>query len=89
MAPHAKRKNRSWFTVVGFYRDNNQVWVEHAWAFDPQDASYSAIKAIHDKTDGASDPAVVEVFKGQQRGLLQTENIMVLAQGEPFLQELS
>jgi len=88
MAPHAKRKNRSWFTVVGFYRDNNQVWVEHSWAFDPQDASYSAVKALYEKAE-SSDPAVVDVFKGKQKGLLQTENIMVFAQGEPSLQEMS
>jgi len=55
----------------------------------PEDASYKAVKVICDKTDGASDPAVVEVFRGKHKGMLSTENIMVLAQGEPALEELS
>ena len=84
-----KRVVKKWFTVVGFYRDNNQVWVEHARAFSPEAAAYTAVKAVYVKTDGASDPAVVDVFKGKQRGMLGTENIMVLAQGEPLLEEVS
>ena len=83
----AKKKVKSWYTVVGFYRDNNQVWAEHARAYCPRDAAYSALKAITEKC-GSGEPAIVDVFPGQLKSMLGNENICVLGQGELSLQEL-
>lgn len=64
-----KKKIRSWYTVVGFYRDNNQVWAEHARAYCPRDAAYNALKIICGKC-GSGEPAVVDVFPGQLQSAL-------------------
>jgi pseudouridine-5'-phosphate glycosidase len=80
-----KKDNRKWFTVIGVYRDNDQVWIEHVRAEGPQNAAVSALVKIADREEG-SDPAVVDVIKGRHRGQLNTENVVILADGE--LQEL-
>ena len=76
----AKKDNRKWFTVIGIYRDNNQVWIEHVRAVGPQNAAVSGLVRITDRDDGSA-PAVVDVICGKHRGQLDTENIVILAGG--------
>ena len=53
------------YTVVGYYTDNNQPWVRHVKASSPLEA---AIKAVN-----GSSKIVVEVFEGRQYGILQSD----------------
>ena len=52
------------YTVVGFYPDNDQVFVEHARADNPKTAIQKATASL------CSKPVIVDVFKGFHKGLL-------------------
>lgn len=52
------------YTVVGFYPDNDQVFVEHTKAKNPKAALINATKNLCTK------PVIVDVFNGHHKGLL-------------------
>ncbi len=63
------------YTIVGFYRDNDQPWVEHAEAGNANDAVKAAVfaKADGDESYGADDITIVEAFDGHLQGTLCNE----------------
>jgi hypothetical protein len=52
------------YTVVGFYADNDQVFVEHTKANSPETAVLFATANL------SSKPVIVDVFNGHLKGLL-------------------
>jgi hypothetical protein len=64
------------FTVIGFYRDNNQPWMEHIIAPDPQCAAGKALVKL-----SSGDPVVVEAIAGHHKGTLCNETLMALQKG--------
>ena len=67
------------YTVVGFYEDNGQIWVEHVQGQDINEAVAKAVKKLEkstlDETDIAIDSKtfrqsvnIVEVFCGTHKG---------------------
>jgi hypothetical protein len=57
-----------YYTVVGYYTDNNQPLVEHVHSASPRQA---AIKALAGK-----EALAVEVFKGKHKGCLANEEVL-------------
>jgi hypothetical protein len=93
-----KSKNRDKeYTVIGFYRDNNQPWMEHVrGATSPRDAAIMALDEVFLRVLGrealsggiissgdpcVSDPCVVEVIKGKVKGILGNEKLVDLTDG--------
>jgi len=68
------------FTVVGFYENDSQVWVEHVIALNAEKAVAVAVHQIADRNgipkenflDYAQGICVVEVFAGLHSGLLES-----------------
>lgn len=65
-----KSSPRKW-TVVGFYTDNNQPWVEWTTAKTPEAAAAVAARARY-----PNDVAVLEVFAGHRKGRLNNEEVL-------------
>lgn len=67
------------YTVVGYYEDTGEVWVEHVEAETPYDAFQVAsrsIMAFHDLNTMALDNiAVVEAFLGHHKGQIDGDNV--------------
>jgi hypothetical protein len=66
----SKNKNRRYWTVIGVYKDNNQVWMEHSFSFSPSDAAKDALAKMA-KLAGSGDPVVADVIKGKHFGTLK------------------
>ena len=74
------------YTVVGYYEDNGQPWVEHAEAEDWCGAVVETVKSL-EKTDPPSQPysfdrsniTIVEVFEGAHMGLAEHESVCCAA----------
>ena len=65
------------FTVVGFYTDNHQPWIELVEAKDPQEAAKNAVHSLAALND--MDPAsisVIDVFEGKHSGVLNNETVL-------------
>ena len=60
------------FTVVGYFEDNNQPWVDHVAASDVQAAMVAAVQKGVERGNDAGNMVVVEVFYGYRFG--QTEH---------------
>ena len=58
------------YTVVGYYADNDQPFVQWVRAADPKDAAKRVITRYKDWV-----PYVVEVFAGRRKGLLGNEAV--------------
>lgn len=57
------------YTVVGYFADNNQVWIEHVLANDWKDAFRQGVKQIKLVSDQDDDNiVVVEAFLGHHKG---------------------
>lgn len=54
------------FTIVGYWADNDQPWVEHAEGKNAQEAAARAVA----EADNADDLIVVEAFKGSIKAQL-------------------
>jgi hypothetical protein len=67
------------YTVIGFYRDNNQPWMEHVTAPDPKAAAGKALVKLSAASSG--DPVAVEVIAGHHNGKLCNETLMALQDG--------
>lgn len=80
-------KNRRYFTVVGIYRDNNQVWMTFTWAFSPADAAETALREMA-KIAGSGDPAVCDVIVGRHKGQLKNGHLVQLDPAIGKLKEL-
>jgi hypothetical protein len=76
------------YTIVGFYEDNGQIWVEHVQGHDVNEAVVKAVKKLANldaaDTDMTQDTksfrqnvCIVEVFCGTHKG--QTEDGTVSA----------
>lgn len=68
-----QREKRKPYTVVGFWVDNNQPWVEHVTALNPREAAGLAVWAMKDNPDTEADDdnlEVVEVLEGHVKGVL-------------------
>lgn len=75
-----RRITKKDYTVVGFYSDNDQPWVE--WvraATSPQDAVQRAMQVSARRQDldaeAELEVRVVDVFLGCQRGLLENPSV--------------
>ena len=68
MAKEGKMK----YTVVGYWRDNNQPWVEWAEAETPKEAAQKAVSGA----ESSDDLVVVDVFEGHHMGKLKNETVM-------------
>ena len=64
-----KPKNTKW-TVVGFYEDNMQPYVDHIMAESPQAAAEKTISKTEENL------RVVEVFKGANIGRLNNNEVL-------------
>lgn len=62
------------YSVIGFYADNHQVWIQHVDAVDPQQAAWKACIGLLQINEWAedrlSDLLVVDVIKGHHQGVL-------------------
>ena len=70
------------YTVVGYYEDNNQIWVEHANGRDYSDAVVKAVKKLERTNDQKNfsesfrkNVCIVEVFSGLHKGLTEGESV--------------
>lgn len=62
------------YTVVGYFSDNNQVWIEHVLANTWDDAIRQGIKQIKLVSEQPTDNIViVEVFQGHHKGQSEQE----------------
>ena len=65
------------YTVVGYYLDNNQPWIDHVKkAKSPKDAALKAIQQMLEASEHSveeDDLFVVEVIKGTHQGCLGNE----------------
>lgn len=65
------------FTVIGYYKDNDQPWVSFTEAATPQGAAEMALKDILRRNqwslDFLGDIFVVGVFKGHHKEVLGTD----------------
>ena len=64
------------YTIVGYYRDNNQPFVGHIKAATPQQAAKQALEKAADQN---LDLYVVEAFKGYRQGQLANETTVQLS----------
>jgi len=72
------------YTVVGYYDDNGNIWVEHVTGHDTNEAVVKAVKKL-EKSNGQEEFSdsfrknvnIVEVFCGTHKG--QTDNESVSA----------
>jgi hypothetical protein len=69
------------FTVVGYYDDNGQVWVQHVTGFTYEDAVAVAVHQAKKAADeGVSveihDICIVEVFEGHHHGLSTHDHVV-------------
>jgi hypothetical protein len=67
------------YTVIGFYKDNNQPWMDHTKADSPQAAARASIQKMFKSNDGGvplEDIIVVEVIEGHVKGCLCNEKIV-------------
>ena len=70
MKPAEKDDGLEHWTVVGYYTDNRQPWVEFALGNTPQEAVADAISKVQESADNL---VIVEVFKGNHQGQLCAE----------------
>ena len=63
------------YTVVGYYDDDDQPFVEWTMGHDPVDAAQKAVLDAFDTPDEAkgSDLLIVEVLEGHVRGVLENK----------------
>lgn len=73
------------YTVVGYYADNNQPWVEFAEADSAKEAAEQAVDQLieRDSSIMGQDVRIVEAFEGKHFGCLNNETVLNL-QGEPI-----
>jgi hypothetical protein len=70
-----KKLSSSKYTVVGYYADNLQPWVQHVSSTDPHQAAATAVKKLETETGPhAQSPYVVEVFEGRLYGCLGNDS---------------
>lgn len=64
------------YTVIGFYADNQQPWIEYAPGKTPKQAAVKAVRDLSDRngTD-PSDMFIVEVIEGEHQGCLSNETV--------------
>lgn len=66
------------YTVVGYYEDNGQIWVEYAVAENSSQAVIYAVKALESRNEDCLDRAnicIVEVFEGHNPGLTDGDHV--------------
>ena len=66
------------YTVVGMYADNQQPWVQHVKADDPQAAAAEGCRSLMTDPEVVADEDnlfVVEVFEGHHMGCLGNEAV--------------
>lgn len=64
------------YTVIGFYRDNEQPFIQHVTAKDPKAAAVVAVCSLSLEEDYDGDLNVVEVLEGHHMGVLANEQIV-------------
>lgn len=57
------------YTVVGFYTDNKQPFIDWRRALSPKTAAYNSKRRN-------PDVAIVEAFEGKQKGCLGNEEVV-------------
>jgi len=78
------------YTVVGYFLDNNQVWIEHVLANDWMDAFRQAIKQIKLVSKQPADNImIVEVFNGHHKGQSEHETTCLASDMRAIIAELS
>jgi hypothetical protein len=71
------------FTVVGYYEDEGQSYVEHVEAEDWSGAVVAAVKSLEKTNETPEDAAkyfrsnvvIVEVFEGHHKGLTEHPSV--------------
>ena len=76
------KKKLQGYTVVGYYEDNGQIWVEHVHGHDSTEAVVKAVKKLEGRNDSTDDPKyfrqnvnIVEVFCGTHKGQTDGESV--------------
>jgi hypothetical protein len=68
------------YTVVGYFTDNNQPWMEPAQAKDPMHAAVLAVRALLKRNEWSEENAdnlmVVEVIDHTCKGVLENEETL-------------
>lgn len=67
--------DKFWYTVVGYYPDNNQPYVEWVEAETPG----AAVKSLKPE----ADLEVVDVFKGKNKGIMCNDKTITVAAIDP------
>jgi hypothetical protein len=67
------------YTVIGYYRDNNQPWMEHVNAPDATSGAGLALISLSENSGG--EPVVVEVIEGKHMGVLHNESLLMMQDG--------
>jgi len=62
------------YTVVGYYENNGNIFVEHVKARDTNDAVVKAVTGIG-LTHDTDNICIVEIFKGYLTGLNETISV--------------
>lgn len=75
---HGVGKTR--YTVIGYYTDNEQVWMSPADADSPEEAAAHAVRTMlianeWDEEDEADNLVVVEVIEGPVKGCLGNDKL--------------
>jgi len=66
------------FTVVGYYEDNGQIWIEHTKGHDSSEAVVNAVKSLESRNEDCLDRSnicIVEVFRGHHQGQTDGEAV--------------
>lgn len=58
------------FTIVGYWVDNDQPWIEHVDAANAQEAAAKAVAGLGPDDGDADELVVVEAFRGHLKGKL-------------------
>jgi hypothetical protein len=68
------------YTVVGFYKDNDQPWMDHVKADNPQAGARASIQKMFESNNEGGVPLediiVVEVIEGHVKGCLCNEKVV-------------
>lgn len=64
------------YTVIGFYDDNKQPFIEHRTAPDPGTAAQRVAQAAAQSKWDRSNMIIVEVIAGHHKGILGNDEIL-------------
>lgn len=63
-----------YFTVLGYFEDNGQIWCEHVRVISQDDVLERAVKQLIDRDNAAENIVVVGVFRGRHYEISMLES---------------